>query len=89
MLDRRFARLVALPNIYSSSQLTPANAKNTCGFKCSGSLTGLPLFPLKTPPPQRDTHLSWAKKVTFKTTKIGNMAMGQKPRTPSEHPNPH
>ena len=31
-------------------------------------------FPLyKTSPPPRDTHLSWAKKVMFKTAKKGNM----------------
>ena len=29
--------------------------------------------PLKTSPPPRDTHLSWAKKVMFKTAKKGNI----------------
>ena len=35
--------------------------------------TGLPIFPLKTSPPPRDTHLSWAKNVMFKTAKKGNI----------------
>ena len=35
--------------------------------------TGLPIFPLKTSPPPRDTHLSWAKKVMCKIAKQGNI----------------
>ena len=35
--------------------------------------SGLPIFPLKTSPKPRGTHLSWAKKVMFKTTKKGNI----------------
>ena len=35
--------------------------------------TGLPIFPLKTSPPPRETHLPWTKKVMFKTTKKGNI----------------
>ena len=33
----------------------------------------LPIFPLKTSHPPRDTHLSRAQKVMFKTTKKGNI----------------
>ena len=36
----------------------------------------LPIFPLKTSPPPRDTHLSWAKKVMFNTAKTGNLGIG-------------
>ena len=38
-----------------------------------GPSTGLPTFPLKTSPPTRDTHLSWAKNVMSKTAKKGNI----------------
>ena len=41
--------------------------------KTRASCTGLPIFPLKPSPPPRDTHLSWAKKVMFKTAKMGNI----------------
>ena len=34
---------------------------------------GLPICPLKKSPPRRDTHLSWTKKLMFKTTKKGNI----------------
>ena len=51
--------------------------------------TGLPIFPLQTSPPSRDTHLSRAKEAMFKTSQEGKTAMGQNPNrlAPSEHPN--
>ena len=43
------------------------------GGGCQNMTTGLPIFPMKTSPPPRDTHLPWTKKVMFKTTKRGNI----------------
>ena len=63
-----------------------ANAGTTHGILRGASLayaristqpakTGLPILPLKTSPPPRDTHLSWAKKVMLKTAKKGNVGI--------------
>ena len=42
-------------------------------FVRNRSIGALPIFPLKTSPPTRDTHLSRTKKVMFKTIKKGNI----------------
>ena len=55
----------------------PEQGLGSCisGDTCSMNmcLTGLPIFPLKISPPPTNTHLSWAKKVMFKTTTGGNI----------------
>ena len=58
-------------SIFQRFEITePPQGLSYARFLGRSECAGLPIFPLKISPP-RDTHLSRAKKMTFKTTKKG------------------